>query len=93
MKNTAKLNFNAEGPAIDTTHPALQYNIPNQFLSLVYRPAGLNPLALPSDTVKNWNNDNYIKLGAGNNHLPYVQAGLSFGDRKNSFYNMRTNFT
>ncbi len=88
LKNTAKLNFNAEGPAIDTTRPVLQYNIPNQFLSLVYRPAGLNPLALPSDTVKNWNNDNYIKVGAGNNHLPYVQAGLSFGDRKNSFYNI-----
>ncbi len=29
-----------------------------------------------------------LKLGAGNIHLPYVQAGLSFGDRKNSFFNV-----
>ena len=27
-------------------------------------------------------------MGAGNVDLPYVQAGLSFGDRKNSFYNL-----
>jgi hypothetical protein len=49
---------------------------------------GLNPVALPADSLKTWNNDNYIKVGAGNIHLPYVQAGLSFGDRKKSFFNV-----
>jgi hypothetical protein len=88
LKNTAKLNFNAEAPLIDTSRPDLKYNLPVQFLSLTYLPAGLNPVALPSDSVKNWNNDNYIKVGAGNIHLPYVQAGLSFGDRTNSFFNV-----
>ena len=72
LKNTAKLNFNAEAPLIDTTRPDLKYNLPVQFLSLVYQPAGLNPLALPADSLKLWRNDNYIKLGAGNIHLPYV---------------------
>jgi len=88
LKNTAKLNFNAEPPIADTGRPVLQYNLPVQFLSLTYQPAGLNPLAISMDSIKTWNNDNYIKVGAGNVDLPYVQAGLSFGDRKNSFYNI-----
>src|SRR5450631_4526638 len=86
LKNTAKLNFNADAPLIDTARPNLKYNLPVQFLSLVYQPVGLNPVALPADSVKSWNSDNYIKVGAGNVHLPYVLAGLSFGDRKNSFF-------
>jgi hypothetical protein len=88
LKNTAKLNFNAEAPLIDTTRPDLKYNLPVQFLSLVYQPSGLNPLALPADSLKLWKNDNYVKVGAGNVHLPYAEAGLSFGDRKNSFFNV-----
>jgi hypothetical protein len=88
LKNTAKLNFNAEAPLIDTTHPDLKYNLPTQFLSLIYQPVGLNPVALPADSIKTWNNDNYIKAGIGNIHLPYIQAGLSFGDRKKSFFNV-----
>jgi hypothetical protein len=88
LKNTAKLNFNAEAPLTDTTLPRLKYNLPIQFLSLVYQPAGLNPVALPSDSLKTWNNDNYIKAGIGNIHLPYVKAGLSFGDRQRAFFNV-----
>jgi hypothetical protein len=88
LKNTAKLNFNADAPLIDTARPDLKYNLPIQFLSITYQPVGLNPVALPADSIKTWNNDNYIKLGVGNIHLPYAQAGLSFGDRKNSFFNV-----
>jgi hypothetical protein len=88
LKNTSKLNFNAEAPLIDTTRPDLKYNLPVQFLSLSYQATGLNPVALPADSIKTWNNDNYVKVGIGNIHLPYVQAGLSFGDRKNSFFNV-----
>src|SRR5450432_319533 len=88
LKNTAKLNFNADAPLIDTTHPDLKYDLPIRFLSITYQPAGLNPVALAADSIKTWNNDNYIKVGVGNIHLPYVQAGLSFGDRKNSFFNV-----
>ncbi len=88
LKNTAKLNFNADAPLIDTGHPALHYNLPTQFLSLQYQPVGLNPVALPTDSLEMWSNDNYIKVGFGNVHLPYVKAGLSFGDRKKSFFNV-----
>jgi hypothetical protein len=88
LKNTAKLNFNAEAPLIDTSRPDLKYNLPVQFLSLVYQPVGLNPVALPADSLKNWNNDNYIKVGLGNIHFPFAQAGLSFGDRQHAFFNV-----
>jgi hypothetical protein len=88
LKNTSKLNFNADAPLIDTTRPILTYNLPMQFLSLTYQPMGLNPVALPADSIKTWNNDNYIKVGVGNIHLPFAQAGLSFGDRKTSFFNV-----
>ncbi len=88
LKNTAKINFNAEAPLIDTARPNLTYNLPTQYLSLQYQPIGLSPVALPGDTMKIWNNDNYIKVGVGNIHLPYVKAGLSFGDKKYSFFNV-----
>ncbi|HEY4154480.1 MAG TPA: hypothetical protein VGM24_03615, partial [Puia sp.] len=88
LRNNAKINFNAEAPVIDTAHPQLNYNLPVQYLPLQYQPVGLSPLALPGDTMKIWNNDNYIKVGVGNVHLPYVKAGLSFGDKKYSFFNV-----
>src|ERR1700674_2098233 len=75
LKNTAKLNFNADAPLIDTTRPDLKYNLPTQFLSLQYQPPGLNPVALPADSLKTWNNDNYIKVGAGNIHLQVDISG------------------
>jgi hypothetical protein len=88
LKNTAKINFNAEAPLTDTVRPNLNYNLPVEYLNLQYQPVGLSPVALPADTFRTWNNDNYIKVGVGNVHLPYVKAGLSFGDRKYSFFNV-----
>ncbi len=88
LRNSAKINFNAQAPITDTAHPHLNYNLPVQFLNLQYQPVGLSPVALPGDTLKVWNNDNYIKLGVGNVHLPYGKVGLSFGDRKYTFFNV-----
>ncbi len=88
LKNAAKINFNAEPPQIDSTHPTLSYNLPVEYLSLQYQPAGLSPVALPGDTLSIWKNDNYLKGGIGNIHLPYAKAGLSFGDRRYSFFNV-----
>jgi hypothetical protein len=88
LRNSAKISFNADAPPIDSARPNLTYNLPVQYLSLQYQPAGLNPVALPGDTLKTWGSDNYIKVGVGNVHLPYVKAGLSFGDKKYSFFNV-----
>src|SRR5690606_24413845 len=44
------------------------------------------------DSVLPWNNSQYIKIGAGNNHLPYAQAGFSFGEGKKSYLNLYGEF-
>ncbi|MFT3934257.1 MAG: hypothetical protein QM726_11615 [Chitinophagaceae bacterium] len=87
LREAVKINFNAASPVSDTSRPKLNYNIPQQNLLLGYLPAPLKPVALQIDTVNAWKYSNYIKLGVGNVHIPYVQAGFSFGDGKNSFFN------
>lgn len=88
LREAVKINFNAAAPVVDSSKPRLTYSIPQQNLLLGYLPAQLKPVALQIDSVNAWKYSNYIKAGAGNVHLPYVQAGFSFGDGKNSFFNI-----
>ncbi|MET0243410.1 MAG: hypothetical protein ABW174_08075 [Flavitalea sp.] len=88
LKEGSKINFNAAPPVADTTRPRLNYNIPSQNLLFSYVPTELRPVAVPVDTGEAWKYSNYIKVGVGNVHLPYVKAGFSFGDGKNTFYNI-----
>jgi len=88
LREAVKVNFNAASPVVDTSKPKLVYTIPQQNLLLGYLPAPLKPVALEIDTVNAWKYSNYIKAGVGNVHIPYVQAGFSFGDGKNSFFNL-----
>jgi len=48
----------------------------------------LKPVALQPDSVLEWKNDNYIKVGVGSVHLPYIRTGFSFGDGKKTFFNL-----
>src|SRR5882757_5586010 len=88
LREAVKINFNAAPPAVDTSRPTLRYAIPDQNLLLNYQPVPLNPVALHIDSVNAWQYSNYIKAGVGNVHIPYVQAGFSFGDSKNTFFNI-----
>src|SRR5450432_3541064 len=88
LREAVKINFNAAAPVVDTSKPKLTYAIPQQNLLLGYLPAQLKPVALQIDTANIWKYSNYIKAGVGNVHIPYVQAGFSFGDGKNSFFNI-----
>lgn len=83
LKDAAKINFNATPPTADTTRPRLQYNIPDQNLSLAFQPGSLKPLALQVDSGGRWGNESYVKLGFGSLKTPFAQAGVSFGDGKN----------
>jgi hypothetical protein len=38
-----------------------------------------------------WTNYNYIKVGVGNVHIPYIKTGFSFGDGKTSLFNIFAN--
>jgi len=88
LREAVKINFNAAAPVADTSKPKLKYSIPQQNLLLGYLPAPLKPVALQIDTATGWKYSNYIKVGVGNIHIPYAQAGFSFGDGKNSFFNV-----
>lgn len=91
LREAVKINFNAAAPVVDSSKPKLTYTIPQQNLVLGYLPAQLKPVALQIDSANAWKYSNYIKLGAGNVHLPYAQTGFSFGDGKNSFFNIFAN--
>ncbi|HTL07095.1 MAG TPA: hypothetical protein VL307_02520 [Chitinophagaceae bacterium] len=88
LREAVKINFNAASPVVDTSRPRLTYSIPQQNLLLGYLPAPLKPVALQIDTATGWKYSNYIKVGVGNIHIPYAQAGFSFGDGKRSFFNL-----
>ncbi len=88
LRDASKINFQASPPISDTTRPRLAYNIPSQYLFLTYQPGELKPVALQIDSTLQWENINYIKVGVGNVHLPYIKTGFSFGDGKNTFFNV-----
>src|ERR1700742_3286173 len=74
LRDAVKINFNAAPPAVDTAKPRLSYTIPAQYLFLSYQPAEMKPVALQRDSVKPWENYNYIKVGVGNVHIPYIRT-------------------
>jgi hypothetical protein len=91
LREAVKIIFNAAAPAIDSAKARLNYNIPQQNLMLGYQPVPLKPVALQIDSMMAWKYSNYIKAGVGNVHIPYLQAGFSFGDGKKSYFNVFAN--
>lgn len=78
LREAVKINFNAVPPPVDSTRPVLQYNVPSQNLFFIYQPAALKPLALQMDSLTKWQQNNYVKAGAGNVLVPYLEAGFSY---------------
>ncbi|GGA91945.1 hypothetical protein [Puia dinghuensis] len=91
LREAVKINFNAAPPAVDTSRPRLTYTIPAQYLFLNYQPGELKPVALQRDSINPWVNHNFIKIGVGNVHIPYIRSGFSFGDGKTTFFNLYAN--
>ena len=92
LQSAAKLNFIAATPVIDSSKIPVVYNIPSQNLFFSYQPVAIKPLALQVDSTVNWQNDQYIKIGAGNFSSFLGEAGFSFGDGKHAITNLRGNF-
>jgi hypothetical protein len=92
LKDAAKLNFTAATPVIDSSKIPVAYTIPSQNLFFLYQPVAIKPLALAVDSGYMWENDQYVKAGAGNFSTFYGEAAFSFGDGKNSVTNVRGNF-
>jgi hypothetical protein len=92
LKSAAKQLFTAASPVVDSSRLPVQYVIPSQNLFFSFQPVPIKPLALPVDSGYTWNNDQYIKLGAGNLSTVLGQAAFSFGDGKNNITNIKGNF-
>ncbi len=92
LKTAAKLNFTAATPVIDSSRIPVTYQVPSQNLFFSYQPVPIKPLALPADSGYVWENNSYIKLGAGNFSSYLAEAGISFGDGKHSITNLKGNF-
>lgn len=92
LRENAKINFGATPPAVDSSRPQLQYNIPNQNLVFGYQPGALKPLALNVDSILRWDGWNYVKLGYGTQQTPYLETGLSAGDPSKAVVNLYGNF-
>ena len=88
LREASKINFNAAPPQTDTTTPRLNYTIPSNNLFFTYQPAELKAVALQVDSFTAWQYSNFIKAGVGNVHLPYVEAGFSFGNERNTKFNV-----
>lgn len=92
LRSAAKMNFTAASPVIDSSRIPVSYAVPAQNLFFSYQPVPIKPLALSVDSGYLWENNQYIKLGAGNFSSYYGEAAISFGDGKNSITNLRGNF-
>ena len=88
LREPAKVNFNAAPAMVDTSKPKLIYTIPAENLLFAYQPADLKPVSMDADSVTDWGYSNFIKVGIGNVHQPYLKAGFSFGDGENTFVNV-----
>lgn len=88
LRDAVKINFNAAPPSVDSTRPSLKYNLPSQNLSFTYIPVLIKPVALDVDSSSAWKYRNYIKAGIGTVTLPFLQSAFSFGDGKNTYFNV-----
>lgn len=77
LREAVKINFNAVPPAVDSSRPVLQYNVPSQNLFFTYQPAALNAVPLQSTLANTWQQNNYIKAGVGSVIAPFLEAGFS----------------
>jgi hypothetical protein len=68
------------------------YTIPSQNLFFSYQPVPIKPLALGIDSGYEWENHQYIKVGAGNFSTYLAEAGFSFGDGQRSITQVRADF-
>lgn len=84
LRDAAKLNFTAALPSSDTIRPVLAYTIPQQQVKVPFQPGTLSPVALQTDSVLPWKSSQYLKVGIGNIHIPYVQGAFTVGDANTS---------
>lgn len=93
LKPSSKINFNADNPAPDSVLPVYQYDVPPQNITFSYLSPPLKPLSQNIDSFVHWENNSFVKIGYGNYSTPLLQAGLSWGDGRQSIMNVHAKYT
>jgi hypothetical protein len=75
IKQAPKPGWIPQLPPVDSAHPVLKYEVPQQTLYYSYSSLPLRPLALTGDSAKA-PFKNYIKAGAGNFSTLFLDAGI-----------------
>jgi hypothetical protein len=75
VKQSPKPEWKPQLPPVDTTHPSLTFDVPQQTLYYTYNSPPLRPLAL-GKVAGELPYPNYIKAGGGNRSTAYVDAGI-----------------
>lgn len=88
LRNASKINFSGSQLQLDTQRTVRSYRIPSQSLYYSYQPIPLRPLAMEKDTLLQLGIRHFVKAGFGSQSTPYLNAGLSFGDGKNTLLNV-----
>ena len=82
VKQVPKPEWIPQLPPPDTTHPVVNYDVPQQTIYYTYSSLPLRPLALSVDTG-HLPYRNYVKLGGGNLATIFADAGIgSFSGKK-----------
>ncbi|MDI9320202.1 MAG: TonB-dependent receptor [Phycisphaerales bacterium] len=75
VKQAVKQEYSPILPPVDYTAPKFEYQVPGQLLNYSYKPIPLQPLSLDRDTPLKFF-ENYVKVGLGNLHTIYLDAGI-----------------
>lgn len=75
IKQAVKQEYTPILPPVDYTTPKFEYQVPGQLLNYSYKPIPLQPLSLDRDTTFQ-GFKNYAKVGFGNLHTLYLDAGM-----------------
>ncbi|GAA4469228.1 hypothetical protein GCM10023093_28290 [Nemorincola caseinilytica] len=75
VKQAPKPEWKPAMPAVDTSRPRLNFDVPQQTLYYAYNSTPLRPLALGKNTGEQAY-PNYVKLGGGNLSTIYGEAGI-----------------
>ena len=84
LRDASKILFTAAPALPDTGRPVFSYKVPSQQLSLAYQPLLLKPVTLLRDSLTGSPLSNFIKLGFGNLHQPFLKAAFTFGQTPHS---------
>lgn len=84
LRESSKIRLNASQLPTMVNSVQLQYDVPRNHFTPAYTIAGVTSVDLKKELTYPWPASHFIKIGAGNFHLPFIELGSS-GNKDTSF--------